>query len=134
MLNIPMSTKIYVASEPVDIRKGMDALAGWVEENGLDVYSGHLFVFLSKRMTHVKVLTWSRGGFVLLCKRLEEGRFPLTRPRGKRAHHLDRRDRPRHAPRRNRHSKGSKTQSLGSHSKGGRHARIDVVQRRGVHP
>ena len=75
MLNIPASTKIYVASEPVDIRKGMDALAGWVEENGLDVYSGHLFVFLSKRMTHVKVLTWSRGGFVLLCKRLEQGRF-----------------------------------------------------------
>jgi transposase len=75
MLNIPVSTKIYVASEPVDIRKGMDALAGWVEENGLDVYSGHLFVFLSKRMTHVKVLTWSRGGFVLLAKRLEEGRF-----------------------------------------------------------
>ncbi len=31
MLNIPASTKIYVASEPVDIRKGMDALAGWVE-------------------------------------------------------------------------------------------------------
>lgn len=75
MLNIPASTRIYVASEPVDIRKGMDALAGWVEENGLDVYSGHLFVFLSKRMTHVKVLTWSRGGFVLLAKRLEEGRF-----------------------------------------------------------
>lgn len=75
MLNIPTATRIFLASEPVDIRKGFDALAGWVEENGMDVYSGHLFVFLSRRRTHVKVLTWSRGGFVLLHKRLERGRF-----------------------------------------------------------
>ena len=134
MLNIPASTKIYVASEPVDIRKGMDALAGWVEENGLDVYSGHLFVFLSKRMTHVKVLTWSRGGFVLLAKRLEEGRFRFP-ARGENARTIScRRDGPRDAPRRNRHSKGSKTQSLDSHSQGDRHARIGVVQRPCVHP
>lgn len=75
MLNIPVATRIYLASEPVDIRKGFDALAARVEANGLDVYSGHLFVFLSRRRTHVKVLTWSRGGFVLLYKRLERGRF-----------------------------------------------------------
>ena len=75
MLTIPSATRIFLASEPVDIRKGFDALAGWVEENGLDVYSGHLFVFLSRRRTHVKVLTWSRGGFVLFYKRLERGRF-----------------------------------------------------------
>jgi transposase len=75
MLNIPTATRIFLASEPIDIRKGFDALAGWVEENGLDVYSGHLFVFLSRRRTHVKVLTWSRGGFVMLYKRLERGRF-----------------------------------------------------------
>ena len=33
MLNMASSTESYVVSEPVDIRKGMDALAGWVEEN-----------------------------------------------------------------------------------------------------
>lgn len=75
MLNFPAATRIYVCSEPIDIRKGFDALAGWVEANGLDVYSGHVFVFLSRRMTHLKALTWSRGGFLLLHKRLEEGRF-----------------------------------------------------------
>jgi transposase len=75
MLNFSSSTKIYVCSEPIDIRKGFDALAGWVEANGLDVYSGDVFVFLSRRMTHIKALTWSRGGFLLLHKRLEEGRF-----------------------------------------------------------
>lgn len=75
MLTFSAATRIYVASEPVDIRKGIDALAGWVDANGLDVYSGHVFVFLSKRMTRLKALTWSRGGFLLLYKRLEEGRF-----------------------------------------------------------
>lgn len=75
MLNFPTATRIYVASEPIDIRKGFDALAGWVEANGLDVYSGHVFVFLSRRMTHLKALTWSPGGFLLLYKRLEKGRF-----------------------------------------------------------
>lgn len=75
MLNFPSSTRIYVCAEPVDIRKGFDALAGWVEANGLDVYSGHVFVFLSRRLTHLKALTWSRGGFVILFKRLERGRF-----------------------------------------------------------
>ena len=75
MLNFPASTKIYVCAEQVDIRKGFDALAGWVEANGLDVYSGDVFVFLSRRMTHLKALTWSRGGFVILHKRLEMGRF-----------------------------------------------------------
>lgn len=77
MLSIPTSTRIYLASEPVDIRKGFDALAAWVEASGLDVYSGHLFVFLSRRRTHVKVLTWTRGGFALYYKRLERGRFSL---------------------------------------------------------
>lgn len=75
MLNFPSSTRIYVCAEQVDIRKGFDALAGWVEQNGLDVYSGHVFVFLSKGMTHIKALTFSRGGFVILFKRLERGRF-----------------------------------------------------------
>jgi transposase len=90
MLNVPASTRIFLASEPVDIRKGFDALAGWVLANGLDVYSGHLFVFLSRRMTHVKVLTWSRGGFVLFYKRLERGRFRFPeRVPGARTVHLD---------------------------------------------
>ena len=57
MLSLPVSTRIYVAAEPVDIRKGFDALAGWVAANGLDVYGGHVFVFLSRRMTHIKALT-----------------------------------------------------------------------------
>lgn len=82
MLSLPTATRIHVAAEPMDIRKGFDALAGWVEADGLDVYSGHIFVFVSRRMTHLKALTFSRGGFVILFKRLEVGRFrfPVRTP------------------------------------------------------
>jgi len=34
-------------------------------------------VFLSRRGDRLKILTWSAGGFVLLYKRLERGRFRL---------------------------------------------------------
>jgi transposase len=35
-----------------------------------DAYSGHLFVFLSRRCDRVKVLTWDKGGFVLFYNQL----------------------------------------------------------------
>ena len=42
-----------------------------------DVFSGHLFVFVSKRGDRIKILAWDRGGFILWYKRLERGRFKL---------------------------------------------------------
>ena len=41
--------------------------------------SGHLFVFLSRRMNRAKILVWDAGGFVLYYKRLEAGRFKMPR-------------------------------------------------------
>jgi transposase len=38
---------------------------------------GHLYVFVSRRGDRLKILTWSAGGFLLLYKRLERGRFRL---------------------------------------------------------
>lgn len=43
----------------------------------LDPYAGHVFAFVGKRGDRIKVLYWDRGGFVLLYKRLERGRFRL---------------------------------------------------------
>lgn len=75
MIGLPRSVKILLFSGPTDMRKGFDGLSALVTAAGQDVYSGHLYVFLSRRRDRAKVLTFQRGGFVLWYKRLERGRF-----------------------------------------------------------
>lgn len=74
---LPPSVRIYLATEPTDMRNAMDGLAAKIRRWGGDPFDGHLYVFLSKYRDRVKILAWSRGGFVLWYKRLERGRFRL---------------------------------------------------------
>lgn len=68
--------RVFVATRPVDFRKGTDGLALAVQEIlGLDPFSGAAFVVRSKRADRVKVLVWDRTGLVLVHKRLEGGKF-----------------------------------------------------------
>jgi hypothetical protein len=54
------------------MRKSIDGLMSIVQEElRQDAYSGHLFVFVSPRADRVKILTWDKGGFLLLYKRLK---------------------------------------------------------------
>ena len=69
--------RIFLDPQPVDMRAGFDSLAARVLSAGHDLYAGHLFVFLSKRRTHLKVLSWDSNGLVILFKRIELGRFRL---------------------------------------------------------
>jgi len=79
-----------LATEPVDMRGGFDRLACRVVQAGLDLYAGHLFVFLSKRRTHLKILTHDGSGLVVLYKRLSRSRFVLPEvPPGARTATLD---------------------------------------------
>lgn len=76
MLTLPPSVRVFLASEPCDMRLSFDSLAGRVQ--GIieqDPYSGHLFVFRNKRGDKIKVLFWDRSGFCLIYKRLEQGSF-----------------------------------------------------------
>ena len=76
MLSLPPSVRIFVATQPIDGRKGLDSLATMVRSVlSHDVFSGHLYVFFSKRCDRVRVLYWDRNGFALWLKRLERGRF-----------------------------------------------------------
>ena len=77
MLTLPPSVRIYLATEPTDMRKGHDGLAALVTARRQDVYSGHLFVFLSRRRDRAKILWFDPGGYVLWYKRLEQGRFRM---------------------------------------------------------
>lgn len=76
MLLIPGSVRVLVARDPVDMRKSFEGLANQVQfalEH--DPLSGHVYVFLNRRKTLVKLLVWTRGGFTIIYKQLERGRF-----------------------------------------------------------
>jgi transposase len=78
MLTLPASVRVYLAAEPVDLRRGHDGLVAIARNTWkLNPFDGHLFVFLGKRLDRVKVLAWDRNGFVLYYKRLSRGRFRM---------------------------------------------------------
>jgi transposase len=73
---ITAPARILVATAPIDFRKSIDGIAALVDvvlrERPL---SGTMFVFSNRRRDSVKLLVWDRGGFVLIYKKLERGRF-----------------------------------------------------------
>jgi transposase len=79
MLSLSELVRIYVCTQPTDMRKGFDSLAAVVRDwLGGDPLSGHLFVFRSRRGDRIKLLWWDKDGLVQYYKRLERGvfRFP----------------------------------------------------------
>jgi transposase len=74
------STRIWLATQPADMRCGFDRLAELAQvvtnQNPMD---GHLFLFRSRGGDRLKMLLWEKDGFVLWYKRLEEGVFKLPR-------------------------------------------------------
>jgi transposase len=76
MLSFTGGLKVFVALEPVDLRKGYGGLEGLVSERlGEDLRQGALFVFTNRRHTRLKILYFDGTGLWLLIKRLEEGTF-----------------------------------------------------------
>ncbi|WP_166308719.1 IS66 family insertion sequence element accessory protein TnpB [Bradyrhizobium sp. 2S1] len=75
MIGLRAGLSIWIATQPVDFRRGMDSLAMLVSEAfGADPFDGGLYVFRSKRRDRVKILTWDGSGLVLYYKRIE-GQF-----------------------------------------------------------
>jgi transposase len=68
---IPTSTRVFLCTEPQDMRRGFDLLAQVVlKVMGGDPRSGDLFVFTSRGGDRVKLLWWDRNGYAVLYKRL----------------------------------------------------------------
>jgi transposase len=67
MLMLPRTVRVYVAVEPVDLRKGFDGLACVVRQViAEDPLSGQLFVFFNRRADSTKILFWTRNGYTLV--------------------------------------------------------------------
>jgi transposase len=75
---IPSATRIFVCTEPQDMRRSFDGLSLAAKEHlGEDPQSGALFVFVNKNKNRLKVLWFDRNGYCLLYKRLHRARFQL---------------------------------------------------------
>ena len=72
--------KIFVALEPVDMRKSINGLAVEIIE-ALDgkPQSGDLYIFHNRASSLIKALFWDIDGFVLIYKRLEEHKFKFPK-------------------------------------------------------
>jgi transposase len=76
---IPAGVRIFVCTEPVDMRRGFDRLAQTAKDVvGVDPQEGGaLLVFANRRASRIKVLWFERNGYCLLYKRLHRAVFDL---------------------------------------------------------
>jgi transposase len=76
----PSSVRVHVATAFVNLRKSFEGLSNEVRSTlRADPLSGHVFLFLNRRRTQVKMLVWTRGGFTIVHKRLERGQFTFPK-------------------------------------------------------
>lgn len=76
MLQITPHQKFFLGIEPLDFRKGIDAIAAVCKQKlETDPMSGILFVFANRKRTAVKILVYDGQGFWLCIKRFSRGRL-----------------------------------------------------------
>jgi transposase len=78
VLSFSPGVQVFMAVEPVDMRKSFDGLSAAVEAVfGRNVLDGHLFLFLNKRRDRIKALWWDGDGLAMFAKRLEIGSYEI---------------------------------------------------------
>jgi len=83
MFALGSSHHFYLYSGHCDMRKSFDGLCGLVSLGmQRSTTSGEVFVFFNRSRTHLKLLHWENGGFVLYYKRLERGTFLVPKVKG----------------------------------------------------
>lgn len=80
MFSLNSAQQYFLYQGHCDMRKSFNGLCGLVSsELKREVSGGDVFVFLNRQRTHIKLLHWEYGGFVLYYKRLEQGTFPIPK-------------------------------------------------------
>lgn len=79
-LDLSQIDHIYIAAGYTDMRKGIDGLCMIIQSQlKLDPFSKSLFLFCGKKASVIKGILWEGDGFLLLNKRLIQGRFKWPR-------------------------------------------------------
>jgi transposase len=82
---IASDAKVFLASHPVDFRKGPDSPLALVRDAGSDPFSGAHYVFRSKRTDRLKIVWFDGTGVCLFSKRAEKNMFCSPRVEANRA-------------------------------------------------
>ena len=76
MLNLGLDRRIWLCTQPTDMRRSFDGLSAQVRRlMGEDPTQGDWFVFINRRQTQMRILSYEPGGYALWAKRLEQGQF-----------------------------------------------------------
>lgn len=76
MLPLTPQSRIFLALEPIDGRKGIDGLAAVCRQAlGDNPLDGAIYVFRTRAGTTLNLLAYDGQGFGLCPKRLSQGRF-----------------------------------------------------------
>ena len=73
------NVRVWLCLQATDMRKSFRGLIGLVKRHlSEDPLSGHLFVFINKRKTYMKILYHADGGFCIWMKKLTQGQFAFA--------------------------------------------------------
>ena len=76
MLQLTPKSIIFLATIPVDFRKGIDGLAAVCRTQlNMNPLDGAIFLFYNNSRTTIKILTYDGQGFWLFIKRISKGKF-----------------------------------------------------------
>jgi transposase len=76
MIQLTPHSRIFVATEPVDFRKGIDGLAAVCRQRlGDNPLEGAVYVLRNRSGTALKLLLYDGQGYGMMLKRLSQGRF-----------------------------------------------------------
>ncbi|MEA1049110.1 IS66 family insertion sequence element accessory protein TnpB [Lamprobacter modestohalophilus] len=93
MVQLTPQSRIFVALQPADFRRGIDGLAALCRAQlAEDPFSGAIFVFRNRRATALKLLCYDGQGFWLCHKRLSQGRLSWWPTSAQASHRLSARE------------------------------------------
>ena len=76
MISVTGSLRVFVCTQPADMRKSFDGLCGMaLDVLQQDPLSGHLFLFRNRNRDRLKILYWDRDGLAIWYKR-PEAQYP----------------------------------------------------------